>query len=374
MDVGRSELEPEAASSQTAGTGIFFDGTSSRRRMVTLVLGDRLEFNHAGQALGSWDYDDLRRADAPAGVFRVSCAAAPALARLETRDREFAAQVISRCTRLDENRLGGRGVAGIVGWSLAAAISLVLIVLFGLPFAADRLAPLVPQRLEARLGEVAEAQVRQLFGGRICAQGAGQAAFVKLVGSVLKASEIDSSVQIAVLNNPVPNAFAFPGARIYLLSGLLARAENPDEIAGVLAHEIAHLRHRDSIRNLIYEGGTSFLIGVLFGDVTGSGALIFVSRSMVTASYSRDAEQGADAFSMEVMHRLGRSAKAMGELMLRVTGKQVDNSLSLLSSHPLTEDRLAEMRRQDRPISGPPLLTTQEWRSLKAICGANPQR
>jgi predicted Zn-dependent protease len=107
---------------------------------------------------------------------------------------------------------------------------------------------------------------------------------------------------------------------------------------------------------------------LLFGDVTGSGALIFASRSLVSASYSREAEQNADTFSIDVMHRLGRSSKAMGELLLRVTGKEIDKSLSILSSHPLTEDRLKRMSDEDRPPSGPPLLTGEEWASLKAIC------
>ena len=104
------------------------------------------------------------------------------------------------------------------------------------------------------------------------------------------AAGLDPSVQSAVLATPIPNAFALPGGKLYLFSGLLAKAENPDEIAGILAHEIGHLKHRDSTRNLIYNGGTSFLIGLLFGDITGSGALIFASRSLVTASYSREAE------------------------------------------------------------------------------------
>jgi predicted Zn-dependent protease len=109
---------------------------------------------------------------------------------------------------------------------------------------------------------------------------------------------------------------------------------------------------------------------LLFGDVTGSGALIFASRSLVTASYSREAEQNADTFSIDVMHRLGRSPKAMGELLFRVTGKEVDNALSVLSNHPLTEDRLKRMSDEDRPLTGPPLLTAEEWTSLKAICTA----
>jgi hypothetical protein len=180
---------------------------------------------------------------------------------------------------------------------------------------------------------------------------------------------LDTSIRTVVLSSPIPNAFTPPGGKVFLFKGLLERAENPDEIAGVLAHELGHLKHRDSTRNLIYNGGTSFLIGLLFGDITGSGALIFASRSLVSASYSREAEENADTFSIDVMRKLGRSPKAMGELMYRVTGKQVDKTLSILASHPLTEDRLARMSREDRPASGPPLLTAQEWRSLKSICG-----
>jgi predicted Zn-dependent protease len=96
--------------------------------------------------------------------------------------------------------------------------------------------------------------------------------------------------------------------------------------------------------------------------------LIFASRSLVSASYSREAEQNADTFSIDVMHRLGRSPKAMGDLLLRVTGKEMDKSLSILSSHPLTEDRLKRMSDEDRPPSEPPLLSGEEWASLKAIC------
>ncbi len=70
------------------------------------------------------------------------------------------------------------------------------------------------------------------------------------------------------------------------------------------------------------------------------------------------------------MHRLGRSPKPMGELMFRVTGKEGDKGLSILASHPLTEDRLARMSKEDRPPSSQPLLTEAEWTALKAICSA----
>jgi Zn-dependent protease with chaperone function len=362
-ELGNASVSPAAG-----GSASYFDGTSSRRRLVALAFRDQLEIKQDGARLAAWPWDDVRRADSPSGTLRLSCLAAPALARLEIRDAGVAAELISRCTRLDENTPGRRGIAAIVGWSLAATVSIILVVLLGVPLAADRLTPLVPQAFERRLGDVADGQVKTLFGGKICDHASGQAAFTKLVNALREAAGLETSVQSAVLSTPIPNAFALPGGKVYLFSGLLAKAENPDEIAGVLAHELGHLSHRDSTRNLIYNGGTSFLIGLLFGDITGSGALIFASRSLVTASYSREAEQNADTFSIGVMRRLGRSPKAMGELLFRVTGKEGDHSLSILASHPLTEDRLARMSREDQPPNGPPLLTPAEWTSLKAIC------
>jgi len=228
---------------------------------------------------------------------------------------------------------------------------------------------LVPEAFERRLGEASEVQIRAIFGDRACKDAAGQAAYAKLLKQLREAAGLNTDVQSTVLATEIPNAFALPGGKVYLFSPLLAKAENPDELAGVLAHELGHLKHRDNMRGLIYNGGTSFLIGLLFGDVTGSSALIFASRSLVTASHSREAEENADTITIDVMHRLGRSPKPMGELLYRVTGKEGGRSLSILASHPLTEDRLQRMSGEDRPPSGPPLLTDQEWAALKAICG-----
>jgi len=262
---------PNEASAQPAKPTIFFDGVSSRRRQVTLALGDALEIVEEGGSPVRWAYADIRRADSPPGILRLASMSAPPLARLEIRD--------------------------------AAGLD-------------------------------------------------------------------DDSMTAGVLPTSVPNAFALPGGKVYLLKGLLDKAENPDEIAGILAHELGHLKHHDNMRGLIYNGGTSFLIGLLFGDVTGSSAVIFASRSVVEASYSREAETAADTFAIEIMHKLGRSPKPAAELMFRITGKEGGGLTSILASHPLTEDRLARMTKEDRPASGPPLLTDAEWRSLKGICGS----
>lgn len=365
-----SELSTEAPAPSAKPT-IFFDGVSSRRRQVRLTFGDALEIVEQDGAPVLWAYADIRRADGTAGILRLASTSAPPLARLEIRDAALAADVTARCMRLDEHQTSRRGVAKIVGWSVAAAVSIVGVVLFGVPLAADRLAPLVPKPIERRIGDASEVQVKTIFGRNACEDPAGKAAFTKLVNRLRDAAGLDDdSMTAGVLPTSVPNAFALPGGKVYVLRGLLDKAENPDEIAGIIAHELGHLKHHDNMRGLIYNGGTSFLIGLLFGDVTGSSAVIFASRSVVEASYSREAETAADTFAIEIMHKLGRSPKPAAELMFRITGKEGGGLTSILASHPLTEDRLARMTREDRPASGPPLLTAKEWQSLKLICGS----
>jgi Zn-dependent protease with chaperone function len=354
---------------QVDSSSIFYDGTSSRRHHVQLKLNGQLEISENGTALASWPIADIRRAEGASSVLRLSCVSAPPLARLEVRDAGLSAILISHCPQLNNKGAGRHGVAAIVGWSLAATVSIAAVIWFGLPYAADRLAPLVPNTIERRIGDAAEGQIRILFRAKACnGNVAGRAAFFKLMRKLSTAAGMEAPVRADVLDTMVPNAFALPGGKVYLFSGLLDKANDPDEIAGVLAHELGHVRHRDNTRNMIYSGGTSFLIGLLFGDVTGSGALVYASRSLINASYSRDAEQKADDFSISVMHRLGRPTKPMGDLIFRITGNQADKTLSILANHPLTEDRLKHLTEEDRPASGPPLLTEREWTALKTVC------
>ena len=125
----------------------------------------------------------------------------PTVSTPTVRDSALATELVSRCAKLDENTPGRRGVAVIVGWSLAAAISIVTVVLFGLPLIADRLAPLVPEAFERRLGDVADSQIKTMFDAKVCDNAAGQKAFVKLVTSIRESAGMDTSVQSGVLSS-----------------------------------------------------------------------------------------------------------------------------------------------------------------------------
>jgi Zn-dependent protease with chaperone function len=353
-----------------AVSAAFYDGDRAQRHAVVVRFGDNaLDIAQDGAVLARWSYEDIRRQDGPPEVLRLRSLGAPELARLEIDDAAAAAEVIRRCPRLDEaTRTGRRTARRIVVWSLAAGLSLLLTAVYLVPIASDWLAPLVPWSVERRLGGAVDNQVRILFGKTACTGAGGRAALDKLGDRLSAEAKLPAPIEIGVLPSPVPNALALPGGRIYLLEGLLRRAENVDEIAGVLAHEMGHIRHRDGLRRLIQSGGTAFLLGLLFGDVTGSGTLILLGRVLLESSYSRDAETAADRFAGDIMIALGRSPAALGSFLVRVTGTQRDHPLPFLANHPVSADRLAALRARDVPSTGPALLTDEEWRALKSIC------
>src|SRR5579859_1541880 len=138
---GTVDSGPQTSPAPPADASIFYDGTSSRRHTVQLGLKDKLSIAENGAVLANWPFADIHRVDGVAGVLRLSCRTAPPLARLEVRDTALAEALILCCPHLDDNTVG-RGVTAIIGWSIAATLSIVAVIWFGLPLAADRLAPL----------------------------------------------------------------------------------------------------------------------------------------------------------------------------------------------------------------------------------------
>jgi len=352
------------ASDTTTIAAVFYDGTSNRKRSVTLRFADAMEIVEDGAVVATWPFADVRRADGRKAL-RLMCTSAPPLARLEIADADAAARVTVHFPQLDAGRAGAQ-TGRIVAWSLAAAVSIVFVTIFGIPLIADRLAPLVPYAVEKRIGEAVDRQARAVFGGQVCTRPDGKAAFDKMMSKLKDAGGFDAPLEAHVLSSSITNAYALPGGKVYLLDGLLQRAKSVDEVAGVMAHELGHAQNRDGLRKIIQTGGSSFLIGLLFGDVTGGSAMLFAARSIVDASYSREAETRADDFTIKAMRGLGRSPRPMGEFLVRVTGG--GRIATVIDSHPLSADRLDRMKQDDRGVAGAPILTEQEWQALRAIC------
>jgi predicted Zn-dependent protease len=174
----------------------------------------------------------------------------------------------------------------------------------------------------------------------------------------------DRRIEMVVVNNPTINAFAVPGGVIGVHNGLLMWAETEDELATVLAHEIAHLSQRHFSRGVEFQKKqapvttAAMLASLILIATTGADAgMAAMSATQAAAQdaalrYSRSNEQEADRIGMQTMVDAGmdpHAAPAMFERMLaasRYSG--ADRIPEFLRTHPLSENRIADTRNRAR--------------------------
>jgi Zn-dependent protease with chaperone function len=362
-----------------SGPGIFYDGATSTRHNVSVEL-DRIGlFVRApeGHLLARWPYGELEHLSAHDGMLRIGRIGNPVLARLEVHDPALAAAIDELAATVDRTGVvEQRGRTRVVAWTIAAVVSLILVGVFGVPAIADRLTPYVPNAVERKFGEAVDAQVRAMLDtdrkGEAfeCGQGEaekeGRAALSRLVARLEAAAVLAIPINLTVLRKPQANAFALPGGHIYVFEGLINKAQSADELAGVIAHEMGHVAHRDSTRSVMQAAGLSFLFGMVLGDFVGGGAVVLASKALLQTSYSREVERRADAYAVELMTRLGGDARALGAILLRIEGTN-HPGVKLLLDHPDTKDRLAAINTA-APTKTTVLLDPLEWAALKRIC------
>jgi Zn-dependent protease with chaperone function len=401
------EAAPRAASAATSaaaapsqGKAIYFDGVCSRRREVLVELeatGLRIApaydsnddaFGGSAAAIDEWAYGDLRRLSAPEGVLRLGRSRETVLARLEIRDPDLAAAIEERAVTLDRGGAAERALRRkIVALSFAAGVSLVLTAIFGLPELASRLIPLVPASVERRLGEAVDRDVRAALDskhlgpafacGRSNNELPGRAALDELVGKLEAAAALPVALHVDVVRRNEPNAIALPGGHVYVEEGLINQAQTPDELAGVLAHEIGHIAHRDGTRVVLQTAGLSFLFGMMLGDFVGGGAVVIAARTVLKSSYSRHVESAADAYSVALMQQVGGDPRALGTILSRIVVDK-EHGMKILADHPETKDRIAAINAMAKPVAGSgataPLLDVADWNALKQICAPPPAK
>jgi Zn-dependent protease with chaperone function len=375
---------------RSSGPAWYFDGRTSARVVATAELGAQsLQIRSpSGDLLAEWSYAELGVFSAPAGVLRLGRPRSSGAARLEIRDSELAAAFDARAGAVRRvGEVDRRSRLKVVGWSFAALLSAVLVAIFGVPAIVSRLTPLVPIRLEQRLGASVDQQVRMVLAPRTrdrpfeCGTEAqaGRVAFDKLVHELEAAATLPFSLSAAVIRRPEANAIALPGGRVYVFQGLVAKANNPDELAGAIAHEMGHVAQRDGVRVLMQAAGLSFLFGMLIGDFSGGGVAVMAMRTVLQSSYSRETEAAADGYGAALLGRLGRDPRALGAILVRIAGTPGPMAKILLD-HPEAQERAAAIEALAGPRAGSrdgtdtPLLDAAEWAALKRICAATPQQ
>lgn len=369
------------------GPAVYFDGTSSARNEVAVELGGAglrilAGGTHHDRVLDEWAYADLRRMSAPEGMLRLGRRGETLLARLELRDPLLVDGVESRAESLDRGGALERHLhRKVVILSFAAAASLIVTAVFGLPALANRMIPLVPLAVDHKLGDAIDRNVRASLDSRhlgpafACGGGpsetAGRAALDKMVGKLEAAAALPLALHVEVVRRDEPNAMALPGGRIYVDDGLIAQAETPDQLAGVLAHEIGHVARRDGTRTVLQTAGLSFLFGMMLGDFVGGGAVVIAARTVLKSSYSRRVEAAADAYSVALMQRAGGDPHALGVILARIVSDK-QHGMKLLLDHPETKDRIAAIDAVAVTGATTPLLDAADWNALKQICAPLP--
>ena len=168
------------------------------------------------------------------------------------------------------------------------------------------------------------------------------------------------------------NALAAPGGYMVVFKGLLDQAESPEELAGVLAHELQHIQQRHATKMLVQHASTGLLLMALTGDVTGVMAYGLESaRVLGQLQYSRLAEQEADREGMRLLVAARVDPAGMLAFFDELAkGEHPRRVLRYLSTHPSPSDRIAALRALagGGPRVPTPVLTHQQWQDLKAIC------
>ncbi len=211
----------------------------------------------------------------------------------------------------------------------------------------------VPPSLEVKLGEAVFTQMsstmEEIESEEIDAM--LQQMTARLVAVVPERDAYD--FQFHVVNDSTINAFALPGGNIVVHSALIMKAERPEEILGVLGHEIGHVTKRHSTRQLVGTIGLFALVQLVFGDVSGIAAVVVSGGAeLATLSYSRDHERESDDIGWVYLTNAGIDPEGMIEFFERLKEEEEKNplasaageGLNFMSTHPATRERIDRLR------------------------------
>ncbi|WP_176592727.1 M48 family metallopeptidase [Sphingobium sp. EM0848] len=259
----------------------------------------------------------------------------------------------------------GRWIDRFGFWRAAGVFMLVAgLVVWGALEAPGVIAPLVPRGWENRMGDAMVGD----FGGRFCHTPAGDAALRALAGQIDPRHE---AREIALANIPMVNAVTLPGGRIILFDGLVQQAKSSDEVAGVLGHELGHVRHRDTMTGLIRQLGLSVVLGGAGGNAGG------YLNGVLSLSYGRGAESAADGVAIDQMREAKISPAATAAFFERLGGKEEGaeaRAMSWLSSHPLSAERRRRFAAAVTPgATYRPALDPAQWQALRTACATDPK-
>jgi predicted Zn-dependent protease len=179
---------------------------------------------------------------------------------------------------------------------------------------------------------------------------------------LFRAAGLDAAaIKVHLLQDDRINAFVAPGMNMFINTGLLMRADRPNQVIGVIAHETGHIagghlvRIQDELHNATVEGIAALLLGVGAGIATGNGGIgvgaAALGQSIATRDllkYSRVQEASADQAGMGFLDSTHQSSRGMLEFFQKLEGEEYlfgDNQDPYVQTHPLTRDRISSVEQ-----------------------------
>ncbi len=353
----------------------YFDGQSAKDHPVTLDMnGTDLLFSGTDVSPTRWSLNGLYPLDppSPGQPFRLTHVERPG-ARLILRDEAFIKTLVASSSHL-KGGYSWADISHVFGWIIGGLVAVATITYICMALLPDRIAKILPNDWRNRVGRQMETAVVE--GARICSTPKGDAALSTMIDNLAQGAPDMPPISVHIYDVPILNAFAVAGGNIIMTRELIEKADAPEEVAGVLAHEIGHVYHLHPEAQLVRLTGMQVLASIFTGS-NGGNTTTNAALLATILTYSRSAEAEADAYARETMVKASidpMGLKVFFEKILKIQGDMKGSSSTfkalgnLFSTHPGTEERIKEITPLPAGQVAVPALTPDEWQALKTIC------
>jgi len=350
----------------------YYDGKTAERHEAEVELTPRSLRVIVGRAVSEWGHDEIVLAQGlhEGQPVRIERGEEALIIKAPDFLPSLSGTASGPLKRFGAARGGGKRRLLIPALALAALTLGLLGYLVVIPRAASFAAAKVPPSVEDRLGA---AFVKELAGAMEECASPETVASVAAITGVLEeaASPQPYRFRVYILKDDMVNAFAAPGGHIVIFSGLIEATQTPEELAGVLSHEMEHVLLRHSTEGIFQDISTGMLMTLLLGNPDGvSGA----ARALGNMSHSRAREEEADREGAGLLVRAGINPGGMISFFERLgkAGGEGDamEIFRYFSTHPLTGERIEYLKglAGQGPQGTRPLLPGVDWEEVKMAC------
>jgi Zn-dependent protease with chaperone function len=247
-----------------------------------------------------------------------------------------------------------RSLKAIALGIVVVGIVLFVVIRFGLPEAATRIAFALPIEVNEQIGREALATLDKMAFEPSQLTGKRQAELRILFRKYLAKNNDSYPYQLEFRSSPGlgANALALPSGAIVVTDGLIELAKNDDEIVAVLAHECGHIQGRHGLRTVLQNSAVVVIFAVITGDLSGVTAIgAGLPTLLLQSKFSRDFEEEADGYAIRTLTAAGLDPATLADMLQRLEASHSDGKLSdakmldYIKSHPPTQERIQKIRQ-----------------------------